>query len=172
VLLSQEILPRTADFDEVILAGTIPPALLGDFPSIRYVPVPPRRRDRWDALVQREAGARLATGDILVFCHDDHAPGPNLAAFLRDLPPHVDILVPQRLHLRTGAVLNNGRVDGYMGGHCYAMRRWIWAACPLTSAPDEYWDTYFTPLWQKAGANIVWSEEVTHYDCEALDTEM
>jgi hypothetical protein len=171
-LLEKEILPRSAGFDEVVVAGSFPPQLKERFPLVRFVPVPPQRRDRWDALFQREVGARFTTGDILVFCHDDHAPDDRLAAFLRELPPDIDILVPKRVHLRTGAVLENGKADGYMGGHCYAMRRWIWASVSLTLAPNEYWDVYLTPIWKNAGANIVWSDDAIHYDCEAREAEI
>jgi hypothetical protein len=170
-LLEHEVLPRCGGFDEIVVSGVFPMSLADRFPSVRWVAVPQQRRDRWDALNQREVGARFVSADILVFCHDDHAPGAGLADYLRMLPPDVDILVPRRVHLITGAVLNNGKADGYMGGHCYAMRRWIWATVPLTAAPDEFWDTYLTPIWRTAGAKIVWSEEALHYDCEATETE-
>lgn len=175
-LLEKVVLPRCTGFDDVIVAGSIPPKLDEAFPDVRFVDVQPARRDRWDALLQREVGARFASGHILVFCHDDHAPGEGLADYLRNLPLDVDILVPNRVHLKTGATLINGRerpgLEPYMGGHCYAMRRWIWAAVPLTNAPDEFWDIYLTPLWKKAGANIVWDDSVCHYDCEALEGEL
>jgi hypothetical protein len=167
-----EILPRSVGFDEVVVAGEFPSQLKERFPHVRFVAVPSQRRDRWDALFQREAGARFVTGDILVFCHDDHAPGEGLAEYLRKMAPTVDILVPKRVHLRTRAVLNNGRADGYMGGHCYAMRRWIWASVSLTVAPDEYWDIYLTSIWKDLGAKIQWTEEALHYDCEAAETEL
>jgi hypothetical protein len=121
--------------------------------------------------MQREHGARLTTGDIIVFCHDDHAPGDGLADYLRTLTPDVDIVVPRRVHLLTKATLNNGSEQKYMGGHCYAMRRWIWATVPLTSAPDEYWDTHLTQIWTTAGATISWTDAVCHYDCEATPEE-
>ena len=85
--------------------------------------------------------------------------------------PGVDILVPRRVHLKTKASLNNGRDDDYMGGHLYAMRRWIWASLPLTSAPDEYWDVFLTPKWRELGARIAWTDDIVHYDCEATVAE-
>jgi len=171
-LLATQVLPRVQGFDEVIIAGVFPKLLTEQFPDFRFVHVPAQRHDRWDALAQRETGARWATGDILVFCHDDHAPGETLADYLRSMPPTTDILVPKRVHLKNGASMNNGRADGYMGGHCYAMRRWIWASIPLTTAPDEFWDIYLTPLWRTAGASIVWTDDACHYDCEALEGEL
>jgi hypothetical protein len=168
-ILRKETIPRAKDFDEVIVAGVFPDEFRKEFPRVRFVPVPPQKRDRWDALLQRDVGARFATGDVLVFCHDDHAPGETLPDLCRNLYPEVDILVPKRIHLATGEEINNGREQGYMGGHCYAMRRWIWAEVPLTSAPDEYWDIYLTPVWQKAGARIVWTNRACHYDCESKE---
>jgi hypothetical protein len=170
-LLENDILPRAKNFNEVIVSGAFPSTLPDRFPAARFVHAAAQRYDRWDALHQREVGARFASGDILVFCHDDHASGEALADYLRRLDGGVDIVVPKRIHLKTGATLNNGRVDNYMGGHCYAMRRWIWASCPLTSAPDEFWDTYLTPIWKKAGANIIWTDDASHYDCEAATNE-
>lgn len=171
-ILENDVLPRTSGFDEVIVAGVFPSDMPEKFPDIQFVWVEPQRHDRWDALTQREEGARLSTGDVIAFCHDDHAPGESLADCLRSLPADVDILVPKRVHLMTGASLNNGRADNYMGGHCYAMRRWIWAKIPLTVAPDEYWDIYLTPLWRAAGATIAWTDVAVHYDCEAREHEL
>ena len=172
-LLRQHVLPACTGFDEIIVAGIFPPELRKEFPHVQFVDVPPVRRNRWDALHQRDVGARYSTGDVVVFCHDDHAPGETLAAYLREMPQTTDILVPQRLHMKTRQPLINGRerLPPYMGGHCYAMRRWIWAALPLTAAPDEYWDIVLTPMWQQLGARIVWDDSVVHYDCEATETE-
>ncbi|MGO9836801.1 MAG: hypothetical protein ACLP1X_21620 [Polyangiaceae bacterium] len=170
--MEKEILPRSLGFDEVIVVGIYPASIADRFPGVRFVAVPSQRRNRWDALFQREVGARFATGDVLVFCHDDHAPGEGFARYLHELPSDVDILVPKRIHLKTGLVLNNGEADGYMGGHCYAMRRWIWASVSLTLAPDEYWDTFLTPMWKNVGARIAWTDDIVHYDCEAAETEV
>lgn len=119
-LLAEEILPRCSGFAEVIVAGVFPDWMPRSFPLVDFIHVAPVRHDRWDALVQREAGARYSSADVFVFCHDDHAPGEGLGA--RAAGMDADILVPRRVHLRTSATLNNGKADGYMGGHCYAMR--------------------------------------------------
>jgi hypothetical protein len=94
-----------------------------------------------------------------------------MAEYLRASLGQVDILVPKRVHLKTRAVLDNGKTGNYMGGHCYAMKRWIWASVPLTAAPGEYWDTYLTPVWRSLGATIAWTDDVVHYDCEATEIE-
>ena len=166
-ILKDETIPRSKDFDDIIVAGSYPESLPRLFPHVRFVPVMGEKHDRWDALLQRETGARYASGGVIVFCHDDHAPGENLADICRALPPKVDILVPKRIHMKTGQEINNGREEGYMGGHCYAMRRWILAEVPLTTAPDEFWDIWLTPVWRKKGANIVWTDRACHYDCES-----
>lgn len=163
-------------FDEVIVAGVFNPELGNKFQSVRFVSVPPTVENRWDALMQREVGARFASGDILVFCHDDHSPANSLdgipfAATLKTLGEEWDILVPKRKHKQTGEELTNGRLEGYMGGHCYAMRRAAWATVPLTNAPNEFWDTFLTQVWLNLGFKIVWTDKLVHVDLEAVAGE-
>ena len=167
-MLKDRILPSLGGFDEVIVCGVFEPGT-----GWRYVPMKPRRRDRRDALHQRDLGAAYSTGDILVFCHDDHAPAHDFADQLRALAddPSWDLIVPERRHGVTDAVLNNGRAENYMGGHCLAMRRWLWAEVPWTSVDTEYWDTTMTRLWREAGGKIVWSDTLIHYDLEATECE-
>lgn len=165
--LLKETLKGLSGFDEVIVAGNFE-----EGEGYRYVEVPPYFHDRRDALRQREAGARFAKGDLLVFSHDDHAPGENFAYQLRDIANEEwDILVPRRVHFQTKAELNNGKVDGYMGGHLLAMKRWIWAKVPWTSLNTEWWDVSMTRLWREAGAKIVWNDGLIHYDMEASSDE-
>jgi hypothetical protein len=169
-LMREHILPTMVDagFDEVIVCGIFEAGL-----GYRYVPMAPKRRDRRDALHQRDLGAAYATGDILVFCHDDHAPAYDFAAKLGALAddPSWDLLVPRRLHGITDAEMNNGRDGNYMGGHCLAMRRWLWAEVPWTSVDSEWWDVPMTRLWREAGAKIVWNDSLIHYDLEATADE-
>ena len=169
-LLKDRILSSVCDsgFDEVIVCG-----VFEEGPGYRYVPMAPKRRDRRDALHQRDLGAAYATGDILVFCHDDHAPAHDFAEKLQVLADDQswDILVPKRLHGITDAELNNGRADAYMGGHCLAMRRWLWAEVPWTSVDTEWWDISLSRLWREAGAKIVWNDTLIHYDLEATECE-
>ncbi len=157
-----------AGFDEVIVCG-----VFEEGEGYRYVPMKPLHRDRRDALHQRDLGGAYANGDVLVFCHDDHMPGEGFVEALRTLAedPSWDLLVPKRLHGITQVELNNGRADNYMGGHCLAMRRWLWAEVPWTSVNTEWWDCSLTRLWREAGAKIVWSDMLTHYDLEAAEDE-
>jgi hypothetical protein len=169
-LLREEVLPAAfeAGLDEVLVAG-----VWEDGEGYRYVPVAPRRRDRADGLQQREVGARHATGDILVFSHDDHALGADFGPTLRGLAadPTWSLLVPRRVHAITGADLENGRKEGYMGGHVLVMRRWLWAAVPWTSVDTEFWDVPLTHRWRGAGGEIRFEDSLIHLDVEASAEE-
>lgn len=192
-LLRDKVLPAALEqgFDEIIVAGVYESGS-----NYRYLPVVPRYRDRRDALVQREQGARHATGDILVFGHDDHMLGEGFCQTLRtnysigldtgvtDLdnmpvykaPPAWDLLIPRRLHAITGATLNNGFEDSpnkasYMGGHVLVMKRWLWAEVPWTACDTEYWDTSMTRLWTEAGGKLVFADDLIHLDVEAAENE-
>lgn len=177
-LLRDRVLPAAIKqgFDEIIVAGCFE---AGD--GYRYLPVPPRYRDRRDALVQREAGARHSTGDILVFGHDDHALEDSFGNRLRMwialvLNPPWDLLIPKRIHGITGAELNNGfnkkhPERSYMGGHCLVMKRWLWAAVPWTLLDTEFWDTSLTREWKAAGGKLVYADDLIHVDVEATADE-
>lgn len=174
VELLREILSaqRHRPWAEVIVAGTFSGNLPEEFPEVHWIALSPQRHNRWDGLYQRDMGARFATGDTITFCHDDHLPSDDYAARLDDEMEGVDILVPDRIHNETGAKLNNGKADGYMGGHCYTMRRWIWAILPLTTAPDEWWDIWLTPRWLELGAKMRYTSDLWHFDLEATAEEL
>lgn len=158
------------EFDEVIVAGTFEK---GD--NYQYVEVQPRFRDRRDALYQREFGARYTTGNILVFCHDDHAPAEDFGQTLEEQYSGAlqewDLLIPQRKHPLTDEILNNGKDAGYMGGHCLVMKRWLWAEVPWTILDTEYWDIPMTREWKKAGAILNYADDLIHFDLEATTDE-
>lgn len=160
-LIREKILPSLEQFDEIIVAGVFEP---GD--NYTYVNVPSTSYRRSDALRQREAGARRATGDILVFGHDDHRPESEFAEKLQNTGGGWDLLVPKRIHEETNRVLNNGRDADYMGGHVLALKRALWARVPWTSVVTSYWDVPMTRLWREADAEIVFSDEIVHYDLE------
>jgi len=165
IMVQDIIRASSKQFDEVIVAG-----VYREGEGYLYVPVAPEHRNRSDALMQRELGARYATADTLTFCHDDHMPDKD---YINNLPGvQWDLIVPKRIHLATGEVLNNGLDDDYMGGHCLTMRRWLWARVPWTSTEMTYWDVTMTRIWRQAGANIVWSPDMIHYDLEAQEDEL
>lgn len=166
-LLADVIIPAAIDegWHEIIVVGTFQP---GD--GYMYAPLLPIYRDRRDALWQRELGARLSTGDLIAFSHDDHqfASGTTESLIFDDEPEDTwDLLVPRRVD-RAGAELNNGRDAGYMGGHSLIMKRWLWARCPWTAVDTEWWDVSLTRLWREEGGRIVWTDQLQHID---LDTE-
>jgi len=163
--LLREVLKNLSGFDEVIVAGNFE-----EGENYHYIEVPPYYHDRRDALRQRELGARYTTGDLLVFSHDDHAPGGNLAYQLKD-GIEGDIIVPKRINKSSSKTLNNGKSTDMMGGHLLIMRRWVWAKVPWTSVHTEWWDVTMTRLWREAGAEIMWNDDLICYDVEAKADE-
>lgn len=149
---------------EKIVAGSYKPN-----DGFTYLEVPPLYGDRRDALVQREMGARLSTGDILVFTHDDHLPNFHAS----DIPDgEWDILVPKRVHGIDGRDLPNGQEQDYMGGHTLIMRREAWVRVPwLAVVPERCWDLPMTRLWREAGLKIEWTDDIISVDLEAKENE-
>ena len=171
-LLRQILRTGAPGFDEVIVAGVPPTGLAEEFPDVHLVHVPPQLRDRSDALLQREIGARFSSGDFLVFTHDDHTPEPGFADKLRNLGfSEWDILVPERRHALTGAVLENGLSQGYVGGHTLVFRRPAWATTPWTTVATGWWDRPLTRIWRSRGTRVAWTSELVHLDIEALEDE-
>ena len=169
VPLVHQIVKECADFDEIIVAGVFEPSADGLY---TYVQITPQYGDRRDALLQREIGARHATGDILVFTHDDHMPQTPWDLHLLESDDW-DILVPKRIHGITGVELNNGKAEGYMGGHTLCMKRHAWAAVPwVTAMPPRCWDRPMTRIWKDAGLKIVWIDELVSVDLEAASDEI
>jgi hypothetical protein len=169
VEMVHRIVKECTDFDEIIVAGVFEPSAEGLY---TYVSITQQYGDRRDALLQREIGARHATGDVLVFTHDDHLPQApwNLHVLEED---GWDILVPKRIHGITGEELNNGKAEGYMGGHTLCMKREAWAAVPwLTAIPPRTWDIPMTRIWRDAGLEIVWTDELISVDLEARENEV
>jgi len=169
VEMVHKIVAECSDFDEIIVAGVFEPSAEGLYTSVQ---IPQQYGDRRDALLQREIGARHATGDILIFSHDDHTPGEDFADTLQDWKGKWDILVPKRVHGITGEELNNGKAAGYMGGHTLCMKREAWAAVPwVTAIPPRSWDIPMTRIWLEAGLKIVWTDDLISVDLEAQEDE-
>lgn len=164
--LIKKIIHRGADFNETLVAGSYK---FGT--GYTYVNIQPVHADRRDALYQREMGARLSTGDILCFTHDDHLP-QFTADDVRAHDPDWDILVPKRIHGKTGDDLSNGRDEGYMGGHTLLMRRDVWVVVPwLTIETARCWDLVMTDEWRKNGFEITFTDELVSVDLEAAEGE-
>ena len=178
-ILKEKVLPAalSQDFDEVFVCGSFEAGK-----GYEYIPLDPRYRDRRDALWQREMGARYATGDVLVFSHDDHALDSNFNNELylhwcgvdeskAPLAQPWDLLIPRRTHGITGATLENGKTAGYMGGHALVMKRWLWARVGWLSVDTEWWDVSLSRLWREAGGKLVHCEDLIHVDMEATEAE-
>jgi hypothetical protein len=83
-----------------------------------------------------------------------------------------DILVPKRIHGITGEELNNGKAEGYMGGHTLVMKRAAWAQVPWTTVnPPRCWDIHMTRKWIEADLKIVWTDDLVSIDLEAKADE-
>jgi hypothetical protein len=157
------------EFDEIIVCGIIPEddGLAVD----SYIHLVGGYGDRRDALLQREVGARGSTGDLLIFTHDDHMPGFS-GEDIHDVEDW-DILVPQRVHGVTGEILNNGKEQGYMGGHTLVMHRNVWVRLPWVSVvPDRCWDLPMTQLWYDNDIRIAFSDILQSIDIEAQPNEV
>jgi len=164
----EDTLNRVQGFDTVYVVG-----VYKEGEGYTYLHMSPKYRDRRDALWQRDLGARHSLADILVFCHDDHVPSDDFTDILRKkyLDAEWDILVPARFHGTTGEVLNNGKEDGYMGGHCFVMRRSAWAEVPFTVIDTEFWDTSLSRIWLANDFKMLWVDDLKHYDMEAFEHE-
>jgi len=175
VLQETIALAQGANWDEIIVAGQYE---TGD--GYEYVEVEPVFRNRSDGLIQRELGARYATGDVLVFCHDDHRPEKGFRGLIEhwiDNHQSWDLLIPKRIHNITNEVLENGNHEAnplresYMGAHCLVMKRWLWAQVPWTTIATTFWDHSMTRIWKEAGAKLVYADDLIHYDMEAEEDE-
>ncbi len=164
--LIDKIIEQGEHFTECLVAGSFRAGS-----GYINVNVDPVFSDRRDALYQREIGARAATGSILCFTHDDHLPQFS-ADDVRAHDPEWDILVPRRIHGKTGETLPNGQDEGYMGGHTLLMRREVWVAVPwLTVETARCWDLVMTDKWIDEGFKIAYTDELTSVDLEAGENE-
>ena len=164
--LLREIIDAGQNFDECLVAGSFH---AGD--GYTYVAVEPVYCDRRDALYQREMGSRTATGDIFCFTHDDHLPRFSAADVLAHDPDWA-ILIPKRVHGKTGETLSNGQDRGYMGGHTLLMRRDVWVSVPWLSVEiARCWDLMMSDEWKKAGYGFTFTDELVSVDLEVEEGE-
>jgi len=47
------------------------------------------------------------------------------------------------------------------------MHRSLWAEVPWTMTDLIFWDCTMTRMWREAGANLIWRDDLIHYDLEA-----
>lgn len=123
-----------------------------------------------DALAQRQKGADVASGDILIFTHDDHFFPPEQLANIRRLWRFLDadVVVPSRwMRNEKGDVrLNNGMPD-YVGGHAVMMTREAVKVAPWEDVLKVHvWDNDHTRLMREEGLRIREEEGIRVYDVE------
>lgn len=147
--------------DELIVVGEYE---AGD--GYRYVSVPSVHKTCVDALAQRQAGFEAATGDWLVFQHDDHVLDEWFG-----LDARADVLSPMRVRTGVGR-LNNGEAafnpSPYISGHCAVYKRAVLEACPWGAVPPQHtWDCAHTAQIRAAGFTINWTDAMRIRDVES-----
>lgn len=143
--------------------------VVGEFEAgdgYRYIWMPSIHKSCVDALSQRQAGFDAASGDWLVFQHDDHTLAPG---WQNGLDVRADVLNPTRW--RAGARLNNGEADfnpaPYISGHCAVYKRRVLETCPWGSVPPQHtWDQAHTAQIRTADFSISWTDAMRVRDVE------
>ena len=138
-----------------------------------YIHSPSRYFSSDDAIAQREAAAKVATGDIIVFQHDDHILHPKAARELVITEMNgADVLVlPRFVRSMLGDISkpNGGAATPpYIGGHCAAYTSHALATVPWRAVPAiREWDQAQTMLMRAAGLKISWPTNTPRvYDAE------
>ena len=149
---------------ELIIVGEWEPG-----PGYIYIPCRGETLSCVNALVQRQAGFEVSTGDIIVCQHDDHVfDGLTITAeALR-----WDVISPRRhTYLRTlragGEWLNDGSRDGYILGHGAIYKRQVLERCPWKDVPLVYsWDEAHTQQIRAAGFTTGYAPDIVIRDVE------
>lgn len=149
--------------DEVIVAGHWHSGR-----GYSYVPVEAVHFNWADCIAQRQAGFEVASGDTLIFQHDDHLleRHPALTAIF----PDIGVVSPDRFtraRLVEGERLNSGAANGYIDGHCAIYKRKVIERCPWKDVPMKFVvDKLHTEQIVAAGFKIVWTETIRVQDVE------
>lgn len=146
--LLQDILDTLWAFEELVIVGDFAENLLPQLTGCcyRYYHVPPVTRTTIDALMRRDVGWLVTKSDAVLFISDDHKLGKNFASVYRlyyAVDPSWDFLGPARYTVREDKKiwLNNGRADGYIGGHGGIFRRSCAKELPWMAGPHHLnWD--------------------------------
>lgn len=134
-----------------------------------YIPVPSRYFSSDDAIAQRQASFAAATGDILIFAHDDHilAPGTAREIAVNGLEADVVVLERKIRSSKGDLALNNGRRAGYIGGHAVAYKREVLERLPWGCLPAIHeWDVAQTLMMRQARFSLSWPEDLVVFDVE------
>lgn len=151
------------NIDEVIVAG-----VWFDAPGFTYVPVEPFSFNWADCIDQRQAGFEAASGNKIIFQHDDHILWTKDLARITAMEG--DVISPARCTQArefVGERLNDGSRDGYIDGHCAMYSREVIKTCPWGAVPRTFTlDKSHTKQIQDAGFDIVWTDAVRCWDVE------
>lgn len=183
--LKNFILPRYCSdpyIDEVIVSG-----IWEEGEGYKYVRVPPIHFNWADCIAQRQAGFEAASGDVLIFQHDDHVleracilidPRDQTTVYLSHyMSPEgtadnkqYDVLSPARYtraRVFAGERLNAGEAEKYIDGHLAIYRREVIGRCPWKEVPAQFtMDVAHTKQIRAAGFNIVHTDAVRCWDVE------
>ena len=151
--------------DEVIVVGD-----WHEGEGYKYIPCPVSdHKSGVDSIPQRQVGFEAATGDILIFQHDDHF--LDLGSLNNVMPSMpADVLAPARYtRLRNidGERLNDGSEAGYVNGHCAIYKREVIETCPWNKLPEVFpLDIEHTKQILAAGFTIKWTDDIQVWDVE------
>lgn len=137
-----------------------------------YINVPSEFFGAEDALAQRQAGFEAATGDILIFQHDDHIMHPRMTEHLMTEGMDCDVMIPNRRkrYLNSDVPINNGRFDRYIGGHCAVFTREAITFAPWGSIPKKFeWDALHTEMFYDSDFTLKWPVFPCVYDVEVTE---
>lgn len=155
------------NIDEVIVVGEFV-----EGPGYKYIHSPSTHFSCIDALAQRQAGFEAASGDVLVFTHDDHFLDYTFGARLRAMlpwPEGVEIVLPQRRRRTFSGhnILNSGRDEGYLGGHVVIMTRQACETVPWRDVDAVHeWDRAMTNLCVRRSVGARWTDDLWAWDVE------
>jgi hypothetical protein len=147
---------------EIIVAGEFEPG-----EGYTYVRAPSVYFNCRDALHQRQRGFEAATGDVILFQHDDHL-------VQGDFPPmevftDTQVVVPQRrtrMRQAIGERLNAGE-GRYVSGHAAFYSREAITKCPWGQVPKVYqWDRAHTEQLLDAGFRVGMADQMMAWDIE------
>lgn len=164
-------LPRLRDdlfVSEIIVVGEFEPGL-----GYTYLPVPNVHGDNiHDALAQRDAGCRAATGEWIGVLADDHYPEAHCfgkAWKYLGMGDVVSLARQTRMRNGAGERLNNGSSGPapYANGHGTLYRRDVLEHCPWSDVPRVWsFDVAHTRQIQAEGFNIIYADDAAVEDVE------
>lgn len=118
-----------------------------------------------DALMKRDVGWLVTASDAVLFLANDHKIDEDFCRIYRsyyEVDPSWDFLAPARYTIREDQKiwLNNGRADGYVGGHAGVFRRRCASVLPWMAGPHHLnWDLLHARELQQRGLRLRHAEQ-------------